>query len=199
MSQTLPRATGILSQYCADKSHARSLSGLIAIRAQAHLFAFSPPRLASARVVASVWLSRPTRIALRLTVYGPRRMRPTDDCFPSLCQRAPAPRRFPIHRDRVASTAVIRREGHFTMPSALRRATHLLSPRDVFFPMTRCVTEPLVPLSPYGEEWRRLRTRHALRWAETASSALPVKGRRGLRSEVPSLDKCVSPAPGRHF
>jgi hypothetical protein len=29
-------------------------------------------------------------------VRGRRRMRPTDFCFPSLCRRAPAPRRFPI-------------------------------------------------------------------------------------------------------
>lgn len=62
-------------------------------------------------------------------------MRPTDFCFPSLCRRAPAPRRFPI-RVRFYPTASGGKDAS-RHPCPLRWAARLLSMRGVFFPAPR--------------------------------------------------------------
>jgi len=59
-------------------------------------------------------------------------MRPTDFCFPSLCQRAPAPRLLPIYEPVLPDC--IRREGCFTAPFSLRWAARLVSTWGRFLP-----------------------------------------------------------------
>jgi len=70
-------------------------------------------------------------------------MRPTDFCFPSLCQRAPAPRRLPFRGrfDPITSGEwdTSRYPARFGGPRALFRH------RGVFFPVPRRSTEPLTP------------------------------------------------------
>lgn len=62
-------------------------------------------------------------------------MRPTDFCFPSLCQRVPAPRRFPICARFDPCAAGGRDTSRYPCP--LRRAARLVRPGGVLLPRAR--------------------------------------------------------------
>lgn len=155
---------------------------MIALLASSHRFTFAPPFTRTSGVAASFRLAPSPRLALRLTATtNARCVRPTS-ASQHIHYEHPRLGRSWAPRSKPWDHGVSRRR------ESLRRARSSLSMRGVIFPAPDEGAVPLTLLSRRAFHPVRF---HALRVsmtsAETASPAVLVKGRRRLRSGMPSL------------